>query len=124
MEHPNILITAALLAAASGAWADSIRDRSADPQVTEPTPRIIRDICSRCHEVDGGLNGSPRPDAPPFRTVARDHPDYVEGVLLRPPRAMWSVIIDPKDAAEVRAYFAHLKALEQQSAGPGAGAPP
>ncbi len=80
------------------------------------TPRVIQETCAACHEVRDGLRGSPRPDAPTFAEIAREHPRYVDGVLLRPPRAMWGVTIRPEDRVAIQAYFAHLRAIEQQLA--------
>lgn len=78
-----------------------------------PAPsKIVSTVCARCHDVDSPSGWSPRPDAPGFAQVARENPAYVEGVLQRPPRAMWGVKIEDRDKAEIRAHFARLRALE------------
>jgi mono/diheme cytochrome c family protein len=72
--------------------------------------RIAHDVCARCHQVD--WQPAPRPAAagepPPFAWIAREHPNYLDGVLLRPPHAMWGVDISPAQAASLKAYFSAL----------------
>ena len=84
------------------AWA-------APPQI-ETGARIVRGTCTRCHDVEADPHPArPRPGQPPaFAWIAATHPDYLEGVLLRPPHAMWPVTIQPGQRDALRAYFHSL----------------
>jgi hypothetical protein len=61
-----------------------------------------------CHAIGASAKAmAPEPgEAPAFQWIARNHPDYVDGFLLRPSGAHMLVV--GKDAAGLRALFADL----------------
>lgn len=74
---------------------------------------FARQACARCHAV-GRRGASPRPEAPPFRTLARRFPVddladiLVEGVDRRH-SAMPEFRLDPPNAADLTMYLKTLR---------------
>ena len=64
--------------------------------------------CITCHAIGvSAITAAPEPGGPPaFQWIARSHPDYLDGFLLRPMGAHLLVVGD--DAAGLRALFADL----------------
>ena len=64
--------------------------------------------CMACHAIGASPTAlAPEPgEAPAFQWIARNHPDYLDGFLLRPGSSHPLVV--GKDAAGLRAVFADL----------------
>ena len=104
MKRCPVAVLAVMLcfAAANRAWA-------ADGDAAKEGGRIAREVCSRCHQVEPGAVSAPGSSPPSFQWIANNHPEYLSGVLLRPPHPMLGVVIRDQDVAGLRAYFATLR---------------
>ncbi len=84
-------------------WAGAADDLEAGRQ-------IAYGVCVKCHQVaPQPLGGEPDPSKPPpFSWIAKRNPEYLDGVLLRPPHPMWGVPFGPGDGPALRAWFEML----------------
>ncbi len=101
------------LLVAIAAFGAPVAARGADKAEVAEGARIAHDVCARCHQVEPlppPLLSSPAAGAPPsFAWIAREHPDYLSGALLRPPHAMWGVAVSPSQSKPLQAYFDSLR---------------
>lgn len=92
-------------------FSPSMSARGADDADAQAGARIARDVCAQCHQVDPHptqyrpTGGNP----PPFAWIARERPEYLDGVLLRPPHGMWGVSISPTQSKLLKAYCEALR---------------
>ncbi len=72
---------------------------------------IAHAMCSGCHEVEQRpvLRPPAENEAPSFAWIATEHPEYVDGVLLRPPHDMWNIFITEDQAIALKAYLNTLR---------------
>jgi len=70
--------------------------------------------CAACHDVSPhevpaapGIGGASV--TPSFAWIASKHPEYLNGVIVRPSYEMEGLYITPIQAAELRAYFDTLR---------------
>jgi mono/diheme cytochrome c family protein len=73
---------------------------------------VARDVCARCHAVEGDEGRSPVSGAPSFRRIA-NAPDMSEialSVLLRTPhKTMPNLTFEPDELRDVVAYIMSLR---------------
>lgn len=64
--------------------------------------------CGECHSVTihASIDGPELGEPPTFRWIARNHPRYMDGFLLRPSRQ--HPLVTGRDAADLRALFVEL----------------
>lgn len=85
--------------------------RGADNADAQAGASIARDVCARCHQIGPHpTQYRPMGDSPPsFAWIARERPEYLDGVLLRPSHGMWGVSISPTQSKPLKAYFETLR---------------
>jgi mono/diheme cytochrome c family protein len=106
----KVLLSAIAAAALLGLSGSAL---AAEKDLTDKGEAIVRQNCSRCHAV--GLTGaSPKPEAPPFRTLASRYPienlaeSLAEGIVSGHPE-MPIFVFGPHDVDAIIAYMESIQ---------------
>jgi cytochrome c len=105
------------LALAAAGLCGPVMVSAAEKDLTDKGRVLIEENCSRCHAI-GLVGDSPKPEAPPLRTLSRNYPvedlaeSLAEGIVSGHPE-MPIFVFGPH---EVNAIIAYLDSIQETPA--------